>query len=82
MKSIPLFFLLFFFLFLIACGLSCDNGYTLNSTECRCTLTDICAAISPCDNGECLLGLSADEYTCNCTGTIYTGSNCSGSILY
>ena len=61
------------------CGLSsCDDGYLFNSTGCICLLTDICLADNPCANGVCMLGSSPDQYTCDCTGTNYTGPNCSG----
>ena len=63
---------------LLACGLNCADGYTLNSTLCSCVLTDICVADNPCTNGACELISSPDRYTCNCTGTNYMGTNCSG----
>ena len=65
----------------LACGLVCDDGYTLDATLCNCLLTDICLADNPCDNGECMLGSFPNQYTCNCTGTNYTGINCSGKCV-
>ena len=71
---------------ILECSISCLDGYTLNSTLCSCTLTDICVADNPCTNGVCELVSSPDQYTCNCTGTNYMGTNCSGtqhnSIVY
>ena len=65
---------------LAVCGLSsCNTGYTLNITLCSCVLTDVCLAYKPyCNSGECMLGSSPDQYTCNCAGTNYMGTNCSG----
>ena len=63
----------------LACGLTdCSDGYVFNSTLCSCVLTDICVADNPCSNGVCELVNSTDNYTCNCTGTDYTGTTCSG----
>ncbi len=64
----------------LACGLTdCADGYTLNSAMCSCELTDICVADNPCtNNGVCELVSSPDNYTCNCTGTNYMGTNCTG----
>ena len=64
----------------LACGLTdCSDGYVFNSTLCSCVLTDICrVADNPCTNGVCELVNSPDNYTCNCTGTNYMGTNCSG----
>ena len=59
----------------------CADGYVFNSTLCSCVLTDICVAYNPCTNGVCELVNSTDNYTCNCTGTIYTGTNCSGVYI-
>ena len=68
-----------YYIFLIACGLSsCGDGYFFNSTFCNCDLTDICQADNPCANEVCMLVSSPDQYTCNCTGTDYMGTNCSG----
>ncbi len=70
------------FLFLtVECGISsCSDGESFNSTACNCDLTDICLADNPCVNGVCNLGSSPDQYTCNCTGTNYMGTNCSGIV--
>ena len=65
----------------IVCGLSdssCSDGHSLNSNLCSCVLTDICVADNPCTNGVCELISSPHQYTCNCTGTNYMGTNCSG----
>ena len=55
------------------CKTSCSTGYTLNSATCSCVLTNICEAITPCDYGECILGSSADQYTCSFAETISSG---------
>ena len=50
-----------------------------NSSQCSCILTDTCLANKPCaDNGTYVLGSSPDRYTCDCTGTNFTGVNCLG----
>ena len=47
-----------------------------------CNLNDICLAIMPCDNGGiCILNSPPDNYTCNCTGTGFMGTNCSGKYM-
>ena len=62
----------------LACGLTdCGDGYVFNSTLCSCVLVNICQADNPCTNGVCEL-ISPDQYTCDCTGTNYIGTNCSG----
>ena len=64
--------------FLLVCNISCDNGYGPNSDCSGCVLTDICLADNPCINGgTCAPNIAPDSYTCNCTGTGYTGVNCS-----
>ena len=69
----------YFFLYLAVCGLSCEPGYVLDSSCSMCVLINICEVETPCDNnGECILGSQHDEYTCNCTNTGYTGTNCTG----
>ena len=68
-------------LFHAACGLSsCGDGYFFNSTFCICDLTDICLADNPCVNGVCMLVSPPNQYTCDCTGTDYMGTNCSGAL--
>ena len=63
---------------ILECSISCLDGHTLNPTVCSCVLTDICVADNPCTNGVCELVSSPDQYTCDCTGTNYMGTNCSG----
>ena len=48
-----------------------------------CEVADICVADNPCTSGVCELVFSPNQYACNCTGTNYMGTNCSGieSIL-
>ena len=65
----------------IACGLSCGDGYNFNSISCTCDLTDICQADNPCANHAiCTLVSSPDQYTCDCTGTNFMGTNCLGEL--
>ena len=65
----------------IDCSLVCDDGYIPDGSCNKCLLLDICIADNPCANGVCMLGSSPDQYTCNCTGTNYSGTNCSGKWL-
>ena len=55
-------------------------GCPINNTcEPLCGLEIIGEAETPCDNnGVCILGSQPDEYTCDCTNTGYTGTNCTG----
>ena len=70
-------------LFWLACGLTCDPGFTLNSDTCSCVLTDVCMTQpSPCNNGgNCTLNSAPDNFTCDCTGTGFTGVNCTGTVV-
>ena len=63
------------------CELSCGVGFVSDFDNCMCNLTDICLAIMPCDNGNCILNSPPDNYTCNCTGTGFMGTNCSGKYM-
>uniref|UniRef100_A0A1X7SK47 EGF-like domain-containing protein n=2 Tax=Amphimedon queenslandica TaxID=400682 RepID=A0A1X7SK47_AMPQE len=59
------------------CNNSCEAGYTLNTTTCTCSLSNICE-LSPCQNGgSCTLVSAPSNYTCDCTGTGYQGISCS-----
>ena len=61
-----------------SCNLTCGLGETVNSTCTGCVLIDICLRNAPCKNGgNCILGSVPDNYTCDCSGTGYTGKNCS-----
>ena len=62
------------------CELTCDEGFVLDFDNCMCNLTDSCLAFTPCENGNCILN-SPDNYTCNCTGTGFMGTNCSGKYM-
>ncbi|XP_019853773.1 PREDICTED: deleted in malignant brain tumors 1 protein-like [Amphimedon queenslandica] len=63
--------------FICICNNSCEAGYTLNTTTCTCSLSNICE-LSPCQNGgNCTLVSAPSNYTCDCTGTSYQGINCS-----
>ena len=65
---------------LVCNGNSCETGYTLNTTTCTCSLSNICE-LSPCQNGgSCTLVSAPSNYTCDCTGTGYQGINCSTPI--
>ena len=60
----------------LVCNNSCEAGYTLSTTTCGCSLSNICE-LSPCQNrGSCTLGSAPSNYTCDCTGTGYQGINC------
>ena len=60
------------------CQVSCLPGYTQNTADCSCDLTDGCeAAEQPCQNGgSCTSHLSSSTYySCRCAAG-YTGQNC------
>ena len=76
MLIIHVLYLLSSFLLLLACNLTCSDGYTVNSNCTDCNLTSICDADSPCMNGgQCIQYSPPDNYTCDCTGR-YQGFNC------
>ena len=71
--------MLIIFLYLTVCGLSCEPSYVPDSNCSTCVLVNICEAETPChNNGVCIPGSQYDKYTCNCTNTGYTGTNCTG----
>ena len=66
-----------------SCNLTCSLGERVNSTCSGCILIDICSRNTPCKNGgNCTLGSVPDEYICDCSGTGYTGKNCSTGKVY
>ena len=67
-----------YYTFSVDCSFVCEEGFVPSSDCAACQVDNICLADNPCDNGECMLGSSPNEYTCNCTGTNYMGTNCSG----
>ena len=75
----------FFFPPYAACGLiniSCGAGFIANFTSCTCELTDICQIQTYIRvNGACVLVSALNNFTCNCTGTEFTGNNCEGIII-
>ena len=65
-----------YFFYTLVCNNSCEAGYTLHTTTCACSLSNICE-LSPCQNGgSCTLVSAPSSYTCDCTGTGYQGINC------
>ena len=69
------------FCFILVCNLTCDPGYIADDNCTQCILNDTCTAGNPCQNGgTCTLLSSPDSYTCNCTGTGYTGVNCNSTF--
>ena len=71
-------------LYYIQCDYTCGTGEVANATCNGCNLIDICLRDKPCQNGElCILLSYPDNYSCNCSGTGYMGTNCTGksSIL-
>ena len=69
--------------FQCVCQISCPPGYTKNTTQCSCELTDGCeAAGQPCRNGgNCTSQLSnSPYYSCQCVAG-YTGQNCEIQIM-
>ena len=64
--------------FVCVCQISCQPGYTNNTDDCICELTDGCLAFGhPCQNGgSCTSDVSAPPYySCQCSAG-YTGQNC------
>lgn len=62
----------------LECSLRCDGGYKADETCAQCVLSDICEAVSPCQNGgTCTLDLAPLQYTCQCENN-YIGTNCTG----
>ena len=70
--------------FQCVCQISCQPGYTKNTTQCSCDFTDGCAAAGqPCQyGGTCTSQLTASPYySCQCAAG-YTGQNCSIQIIH
>ena len=66
-------------LIVLACSLTCPAGYTVNSKCTGCDFTSICNADNPCMNGgQCIQYSPPHNYNCDCTGTGYQGTNCTG----
>ena len=66
----------------IVCNYTCGPGEVRNSTCDGCDLIDICKQDKPCKNGgSCILLSAPDNYTCDCSGTGYMGTNCTGELL-
>ena len=64
-------------LYYIVCNYTCSPGEAANATCNGCDLTDICLQDIPCQNGgSCILLSAPDNYTCDCSGTGYIGTNC------
>ena len=64
-------------LYYIVCNYICSPGEAANATCNGCDLTDICLRDMPCQNGgSCILLSAPDNYTCDCSGTGYIGTNC------
>ena len=56
---------------------TCSSGEAANATCNGCDLVDICQRDLPCQNGgSCILLSAPDNYTCDCSGTGYIGTNC------
>ena len=65
-------------MFIDSYSLSCGLGETVNSACSECIVISICLQDNPCENGEkCVQDPAViSQYTCNCSGTGYTGKNC------
>ena len=69
-------------LYYIVCNYICGPGEVANATCNGCNLTDICLRDKPCQNGgSCILLSAPDNYICDCSGTGYMGTNCTGKML-
>ena len=67
------------FLIFTVCSLVCDAGYIPDDNCFQCVLNDSCEAFAPCQNGgNCVLGSSPDEFTCDCKNHYDATTNCSG----
>ena len=68
-------------LYYIVCNYTCGPGEAANATCNGCDLIDICLRDMPCQNGgSCILLSPPDNYTCDCSGTGYIGTNCTGKL--
>ena len=68
-------------LYHIVCNHTCGPGEVANATCNGCDLIDICLRDIPCQNGgSCILLSAPNNYTCNCSGTGYNGTNCTGKL--
>ena len=68
-------------LYYIECDYTCGPGEVANPACNGCNLIDICLRDKPCQNGgSCILLSSPDNYICNCSGTGYMGTNCTGKL--
>ena len=68
-------------LYYIECVYTCGPGEVANPACNGCSLIDICLRDKPCQNGgSCILLSPPDNYTCNCSGTGYMGTNCTGKL--
>ena len=74
---------LLFFLHIVVCNYTCGPGEVANATCNGCNLTDICLRDMPCQNGgSCILLSPPGNYTCDCSGTGYVGTNCTSKFGY
>ena len=72
-----------FVIYSSVCDQTCDRGYQLDMSSCSCDLSNIClvTSSSTCENGGmCVLESPPDTFNCNCTGTRYTGTTCTGEL--
>ncbi len=61
------------------CALSCQAGFVPDSNCFECILNDACEAFTPCENGgTCTLGTAPDQFSCDCTNSYDSNTNCSG----
>ena len=68
-------------LYYTVCNYTCGPGEAANATCNGCNLIDICQRDIPCQNGgSCILLSAPNNYTCNCSGTGYNGTNCTGKL--
>ena len=68
-------------LYYIECNYTCGPGEVANATCNGCNLIDICLRDKPCQNGgSCILLSPPDNYSCDCSGTGYMGTNCTGKL--
>ena len=53
-----------YYTFSVDCSFVCEEGFVPSSDCAACEVDNICLADNPCDNGECMLVSSPNQYTC------------------
>ncbi len=68
---------------MIECIIQCNPGYTALIMNCSCELSNICEALTPCENGgSCVLDSMPDQFSCSCLNSYDPNTNCSGKNIH